>query len=504
MGNYDRTRKSIRNSFVAIVVQIVSLLVGFFSRKIFLDYLGTEVLGLNTTASSILNFLNLAEMGIESAVAATLYKPLFDNDRETIREIIAIQGWFYKRVAVFIIFGSLILMPFFPRIFTKMQLPMSYAYGSYIILLFSSLLGYFINYKQIILTADQQDFKFQLSYRSVMILKVIFQIFAVRFLPNPYLWWLLLEFAFAILAALVLRLAVNRHAPYLKDRCIVDRSVIEKYPGILSKIKQAFVHRMGYFATIQAAPLFIYAFSNLSTVALYGNYMVIVNSLQSLFLALFSSITSSVGNMVAEGDRKLTLRVFGELFSSRLYIVSCSCVCLWLLMEPFIGLWIGDQYILDRSTLLLIISVFGINMLYTVTESFINAYGLFKDVWASILRAVVFVILAVLLGKRFGLNGVLCASLVECFLLYFIWRPLFLFRYGISESIVYFIKLCVKLLLISGSLAAAVILIENKYDFNPIVLCAAYSIILAAILILCDDGMRSFFNRLKTVFKAGQ
>ena len=120
--NYLRTKKSLRNSVVALSLQIVTLLVGFFSRKIFLDYLGTEILGLNTTATSLLNFLNLAELGIGSAIAVTLYKPLFDQDRNAIREIVALQGWLYKRIAFFVLGGSLVLMFFFPeqifRLFT--------------------------------------------------------------------------------------------------------------------------------------------------------------------------------------------------------------------------------------------------------------------------------------------------------------------------------------------------------------------------------------------------
>ena len=63
-GAYERTSKSLKNSQVAIVIQILSLIVGFISRKIFLDFLGTEILGLNTTATSILNFLNIAELDV--------------------------------------------------------------------------------------------------------------------------------------------------------------------------------------------------------------------------------------------------------------------------------------------------------------------------------------------------------------------------------------------------------------------------------------------------------
>ena len=68
------------------------MFIGFFSRRIFIRILGVEVMGLNSTAASILDFLNLAELGIGTAVAVSLYKPLFDRDEQSIREIIALQG----------------------------------------------------------------------------------------------------------------------------------------------------------------------------------------------------------------------------------------------------------------------------------------------------------------------------------------------------------------------------------------------------------------------------
>ena len=170
---YSRTWNSIRNSTVALLLQFVSLLVGFFSRKIFLDYLGPELLGLNSTASSLLGFLNIAELGIGTAISVTLYKPIFQKDRETIKEVVALQGWLYKRVAGFIIAGSAVLMCFFPRIFAKMDLPLWYAYATYVVFLYSSLLGYFVNYKQILLSADQKEYKIQFNFRLVFIFKVV-------------------------------------------------------------------------------------------------------------------------------------------------------------------------------------------------------------------------------------------------------------------------------------------------------------------------------------------
>ena len=166
MDKSSRTSKSIKNSVVAIIFYLVRLILQFFSRKIFLEYLGTEVLGLNTTAMNLLEFLNLAELGIAPAISFTLYKPLRENNKEELNEIISLQGHFFKRIGIFIIGGAIILMFFFPLIFKKMALPLWYAYGAFSVLLLSSVLGYFINYKQILLTASQQNYKITYSFCS--------------------------------------------------------------------------------------------------------------------------------------------------------------------------------------------------------------------------------------------------------------------------------------------------------------------------------------------------
>ena len=150
MASDSRTSKSIKNSSVALIVNVISLILNFFSRKIFLDYLGVDILGLNTTAMNILQFLNLAELGIGGAIAFTLYKPLLEGRETDVAEIIKLQGTIYKRIGLFVLMGGIIVMGFFPLIFSKIQISIFYAYSSFSAFLFSALLGYFFNYRQIL------------------------------------------------------------------------------------------------------------------------------------------------------------------------------------------------------------------------------------------------------------------------------------------------------------------------------------------------------------------
>ena len=135
MTNYSRTFKSLKNAKISLLFYLLNLILQFFSRKIFLDYLGTEVLGLNTTAMNLLQFLNLAELGISSAISYSLYKPLADGNKKAINEIVSVQGFLYRRIALIIIAAAILLMCFFPLFFRKIELPLWYAYATSLIII---------------------------------------------------------------------------------------------------------------------------------------------------------------------------------------------------------------------------------------------------------------------------------------------------------------------------------------------------------------------------------
>ncbi len=504
---YSRTWNSIRNSTVALLLQFVSLLVGFFSRKIFLDYLGPELLGLNSTASSLLGFLNIAELGIGTAISVTLYKPIFQKDRETIKEVVALQGWLYKRVAGFIIAGSAVLMCFFPRIFAKMDLPLWYAYATYVVFLYSSLLGYFVNYKQILLSADQKEYKIQFNFRLVFIFKVVAEAIAVRHFENPYFWWLGLELSFASLGAILLNRVIYRNYPYLREKVESPGELRLKFPDVVTKVKQMFFHKIGGFVLSQTSPLIIYAYASLTMVALYGNYITLTNNLNMLLGALFTGLGASVGNMVAEGNRPLILKVFRELFSGRFLAVMVCSICIWLLAEPFISVWLGPEYILDRTTLLLIVVIFFLGAMRAVVDTFINSYGLFQDIWSPLVEAVLNLGFSIGLGYFYGLHGILSGVIISQLLIIFTWKPYFLFTRGMREPIGIYIALYAKHLAAGAVCFFAIRALAGIIPVDPAssiwnfllyasIIFVCCTLLLGGLLYATEFGMRSFLKRM--------
>lgn len=493
----SRTKKSLKNSSVALVMFFISLVLQFISRKIFLEYLGTEILGLNTTATNLLQFLNLAELGIGSAIAYTLYDPLHRDDKEKICEIVSLQGWIYKKIAIIVIVAAVILSAFFPLIFKKMVLPLWYAYASFGVLLFSSLLSYFVNFRQVILSADQKDYKIQYTFRLTQLIKVVFQIIAVRYIPNGYVAWLILEFLFTIISSAALNKIIRKTYPYLKESELPGNKLIKKYNEITRKIKQLFFHKIGSFVLTQASPIIIYAYASLTLVTLYSNYMIMISGFLNLLNAIFNSIAGGVGDLIASGDKDRIGKVFFELLSIRFLIVSTLCFTIYMIATPFIRIWIGADYILENSTLLLLIGVFYIQGSRHIVDPFINGYGLFGDIWSPIVEASLNIGLSVLLGKFFGLNGIISGVLISLVIIMMFWKPYYLFSRKLPWLRNKYIKYYCSVLIIGLGIAIGLVSLIRRItlpDFTNLFEVGVYALIVFMVYGVCLSMVLVFFK----------
>lgn len=508
MNTESRTYKSLRNSWVALAFYSANLLISFVSRKVFIDHLGAEVLGLNTTAASLLSFLNLAELGIGTAIGVTLYKPLEQKDQRAINEIVSLQGWFYRRIACFIIGAAAVLMLFFPRIFAGTDLPLWYAYGSFGVMLFGALIGYFANYRQIVLSANQQQYQITRTYSTVQLLKLVVQMIAVSFFKSPFLWWLILEFVFAVLSSSILNYQIKKSCPELDTHAADGKELRVKYPDVIKKVKQVFIHKISTFALTQTSPLIIYAYASLTRVTDYSNYALITASLLSLFNALFNGMNASVGNLVAEGDKNRIRKVFNELFSIRFLAISTVAYCYFKLATPFITVWLGEEFTLTQDVVLMVTLLFYIRGSREVVDSYINAYGLFFDVWAPTVEAGLNIACSILFGRIWGLTGILGGVLVSQVVIIFIWKPILLHRYGFKDSITRYVLTYLQHLAL---VTIPILVTEQVFRILPMdpasgylpffmagaIITTVFFIIQGGLQYLAVQGTRDFVNRMR-------
>lgn len=270
MARESRVQKSLLNARVNLFCYVLSLIVAFFTRKAFLDQLGTDFIGLTGTLQSILGFLNLAELGVGTAIGYVLYKPLFDDDKIKINEIVSVFGYIYRCIGTFILVIGILLSFFLPFIFPSTVFCYEVIYLGYYAFLLSSLITYFFNYKMTLLSADQRNYEVMGYYQIVISSKMCLQMIFAFYVKSFYLF-LLLEIIFGVLYSVILNIRISKVYPWLDSDIKLGRKLFKKYPEINKYVRQLFFHKLGGFVQYQIAPFFVYTFVSLPVVALYSN-----------------------------------------------------------------------------------------------------------------------------------------------------------------------------------------------------------------------------------------
>lgn len=226
----------------------------------------------------------------------------------------------------------------------------------------------------------------------------------------------------------------TQRIPLVAYLTTTHKSLLKKHHNLLTKTKQLFVHKIGSFVLEQTAPLIIYYYVSLTMVTYYGNYMMLIGYTVTLLNVIFEGMGASIGSLVSENNKKHTLDVFWELFTSRIWISGIACFSLYISIAPFITLWIGERYVLSNTTLLLLVMGMFIRMTRSVVDSFKNAYQLFADVWSPIAEAAINLGCSILFGYWWGLNGIIMGSNLSLIIIVLLWKPYYTFKYGLKSS----------------------------------------------------------------------
>ncbi|MGM9700161.1 MAG: hypothetical protein ACI3YX_01895 [Prevotella sp.] len=188
MTEDSRTHKSLLNAKVNLLFYFLALIVTFFSRKIFLDHLGADFMGLTGTLQNILGFINLAELGVGTSVSYALYQPIAKSNREEISRIVSVFGCLYRYIGGFVLAAGIVVSVFFPLIFRHTIFELGIIYIAFFSFLCSSLIGYFVNYRSILLSADQRNYVVIACFQTAMLVKLLVQTILVYYTSSLYLW----------------------------------------------------------------------------------------------------------------------------------------------------------------------------------------------------------------------------------------------------------------------------------------------------------------------------
>ena len=446
-----RTVNSMRNITIGIVTQLIMILLGFISRKIFLDSLGVEYLGVNGLLTNVISMLSLVESGIGASIVYQLYKPLAENEKPKIIALVQLYKKAYTVLAFIILFISIMLYPFLGFLM-KDSGTVPFITIAYFIFVATTMLSYFNAHKVSLINADQKGYVLARVNLGFSIFTTVTRIIILLLTAN-YILYLLIELVIGIIQTIFNGKVVDKRYDYIKTKEKYSINKVEK-ESLITNTKALFLHNIGTFCVLGTDNILISAFISVATVGLYSNYTMIIGQLSALVNPVIGGIGASVGNLIATGDSDKNYFIFKISYLVNFWIYSVCVIFLYILLQPFITWWLGEGYLLDPLSFILILVNFYLMGLRSSISTFKNKAGIFvKDRYIPLIEAVINLAASLILLKYLGLAGIFLGTTISTLTTVFWIVPYLTYKYVFYQPIwTYFSKyfLFTILTLVSG------------------------------------------------------
>ncbi|SCH19907.1 lipopolysaccharide biosynthesis protein [Romboutsia sp. 1001713B170207_170306_H8] len=421
-----RIQNSIKNMYVSIITQIVIIILGFLSRMVFINSLGTEYLGVNGLLTSILSMLSLVEGGIGTSIVYNLYKPLAENDTNKVIALVQLYKKLYGILAIVIFILSTVMYVALGR-FIKGGTTVPFIGVVYFIFVVKNVISYLNAHKWSLINADQKGYiiaKYNLIFNIITTLTKI----VILKLTKNYILYLLIDLGIFMLQNIYNGKIVSDRYEYIntKDNYHVDEDTKK---NLVTNVKAIFLHNIGGYCVFGTDNLLISTFININTVGLYSNYTMVISQLASLLTPLLNGMGNSIGNLIATECKEKIYEIFNVMYLINFWIYSFCAISLYNLLEPFIDWCFGRGLLLDKLTLIVILINFYISGLRNSIGTFKQKAGIYdKDKYQPLIESAINLVASIILVKYWGLSGIFMGTTISSILIPLRIQPKIVFK----------------------------------------------------------------------------
>jgi len=462
-----RTKKSLINIIYNVIFSVITIVLGFISRTIFLSIFGAEYLGLTQVVINLISVISIMELGVAAAIGYALYQHLSDENYRKINELIKFIKISYSIVGLAVLVIGIGLSFFVPNIVKTNNISLTIIYLTYFLQLSVTVISYFLTYKQVLITADQKSYIITKISGTMKIIKTILQIVSIIVWEN-FIIWVALEVVFSLFIYILINKTINKNYQWLNVKIEKTyKQLIKENKSVLINLKNIMYHRLATVILQQTDSIIISLIINLRNVGIYSNYIMIYNQLLMLIGQVFYGFTASVGNLIAGKDDKHSYAIFKQLYVLEFFIGVCISYTLYKTINPFISLWVGDEYLLNSSFVLILALNFFLSTTRQIINSFKSGYGIFNDIYAPVVEGFLNISISIYLGNKFGLVGILFGTFSSLLIIIVFWQPYLVFKRGFKESIIKYVKQYILQLSVGLVSILIVEVISNLFSFKP-------------------------------------
>ena len=429
----SRLKNSALNFASGFLGRVLTILLNFVVRTIFIYCLNEAYLSVNGLYSNILTVLSLAELGFGSAMVYRMYAPVAVKDYQKTAALLQFYKKIYIIIGVVIFLLGLCVIPFMDYII-KDKPDISGLTLYYILFLVNTSSSYwFSSYKASVLYADQKEYIKTNVQNTMAILQSGLQI-VLLLLFRKYLLYLLVQLVGNIFLNLYVAHLVDKRYPEIQTYQGASLSAEERVQ--IRKDTEALVlSRFGHVALNGTDNIIISAVVGVLWVGRLSNYTLICDSVTSVLCQITAAITGSLGNFFATEDKHAGYALFKKVEFLNFWLYGFSFIALVTLLDPFVQIWAGGRFVLGLPISIAIAINFFVAGYMNTLWVFRSTIGLFKQgKFRPILVAILNIVLSIFLGKLWGVFGVLFATFLSRAAISLWYDPLILHRYGFEVS----------------------------------------------------------------------
>ena len=509
MAKLDRKKNAARNIVYGLTLKAYQIIVPFIMRTVMIYFMGVQYLGLNSLFTSVLQVLNLAELGVGSAMIYSMYKPIAEDDNARICALMGLYRTYYRMIGIFIAVIGGILTPFIPRLISGEVPDDVNIYILYLFNLGATVLSYWLfSYKSSILYAHQRTDIVSKVVLATNTIQYAFQIFVLCILKNYY-WYVVVMLMTQVITNIITAIIVDKLYPEFKPRGKLLKKEVKK---INQRIRDLFTAKLGSVVIGAADTIVISAFLGLTSLAVYQNYYFIMNSICGFITVIFTAITAGIGNSLVTESAEKNYNDFRK-FTFIICFVLCICSCCFAgLYQPFMKLWVGEKLMLDFEYVILFCILFYCLELAMVWATVKDAAGLWhSDRFRPLIGAVVNLILNIIFVKYIGLYGIILSTVFSYVFISMPWLVHNLFKYLYkTSSLKAYIKDLVGYILVTVISTAIVIVICGKIFIGGItglllkgLLCVVVPLFVQITMYKNKDEFKESLFLVKNMLKRG-
>lgn len=411
MAKIKRTKNATRNIVFGVILRLYQIFVTFLMRTAIIYRMGVQYLGLNSLFTSVLQVLNLAELGVGSAMVYSMYKPIAEDDETTICALMKLYKTYYRVIGFVIVIVGCILTPFIPYLI-KSDVPAGInIYVLYLLNLGAAVLSYWLfAYKNSILQAHQRT---DVVSKVTLITSTVqygLQI-AVLWLFHNYYLFVIVALATQALTNIVTAVCVNKLYPQFKPKGKLPKNEVK---AINKRVRDLFTAKLGGVVVNSADTIVVSAFLGLTVLAVYQNYYMILTSVIGFVSVVFSACTAGIGNSLIVETKEKNFNDLNKFTFLISWIAGiCSC-CFLGVYQPFMKLWVGDDLLLPFSAVICLVAYYYIYEINQLLNLYKDAGGIWhEDRFRPLVTAIANVSMNLIMVQFWGIYGVLLSTVLS-------------------------------------------------------------------------------------------